>query len=223
MPVAVFITGTNTGVGKTFFSYLLCKGLKKLGFKVGYWKPIETGADPYPPDAKLLAELLGQKLEETVGYTFRLPLAPAVAEKYEGERINIDALREMFLQRLKNSDILVVEGAGGLAVPIKGTYTYGNLAKDWNLPTLMVGDAKLGTINSCFLTAHYGKSLGLNLLGFALNRFTGRDLAEKDNPQVVEEMTGLPVRFKIPETTLEGYELNRDDLKRFLKDLTERG
>jgi len=223
MPVAVFITGTNTGVGKTFFSYLLCKGLKKLGFKVGYWKPIETGADPYPPDAKLLAELLGQKLEETVGYTFRLPLAPAVAEKYEGERINLDALREMFLQRLKDTDILVVEGAGGLAVPIKETYTYGNLAKDWNLPTLVVGDAKLGTINSCFLTAYYGKNLGLNLLGFALNRFTGRDLAEKDNPQVVEEMTGLPVRFKIPETTLEGYELNEEDLKRFLKDLTGRG
>jgi dethiobiotin synthetase len=223
MPFVVFITGTNTGVGKTFFSYLLCKELRDLSYKVGYWKPIETGVDPYPQDAKLLAELLGQSIEESVGITFKPPLAPAVAEKYEGEKINLDTLREKFLKRLKEVDFLVVEGAGGLAVPIKGTYTYGNLARDWNLPTLIVSDAKLGTINCSFLTAFYGKSLGLNLLGFVFNRFTGKDISEKDNPSVVEEMTGLPVWFKIPETDLKSYRLDKKPLKELIKALTEKG
>ena len=223
MGVALFITGTNTGVGKTFFSYLLAKGLKKMGINVGYWKLVETGADPLPQDAKLLADLLGQPLEETVSYTFRLPLAPYVAEKYEGEKIKIEALQKIFEEKLNRHEVLIVEGAGGLAVPIKKNYTYGDFAKELNLPVVVVSDAKLGTINCSFLTALYGKSLNLNLLGFVFNRFTGGDISERDNPSVVEEMTGLPILVKIPETTLEGYELKEEDLKGVLEKLNLKG
>ena len=219
MGISVFVTATNTGVGKTFFSYLLCSSLKNLGYRVGYWKPVETGADPYPPDAKLLSRLLNQPLEETVTYTFKLPLAPAVAEKYEGQKIDLRRLKEIYLQKLESYDILVVEGAGGLAVPVKGRYTYAHLAGDWDIPTLIVSDARLGTINCSFLTAFYGKSLNLKLLGFVFNRFTGEDLSERDNPSVVEELTGLKVWFKIPQTTLEGYRLEREKLKEFLKEI----
>ena len=217
MGVALFVTGTNTGVGKTFFSYLLAKGLKKMGINVGYWKPVETGADPLPQDAKLLADLLGQPLEETVSYTFKLPLAPYVAEKYEGEKIKIEALREIFDAKLNRYEVLIVEGAGGLAVPIKKNYTYGDFSKELNLPVVVVSDAKLGTINCSFLTALYGKSLNLNLLGFVFNRFTGGDISERDNPSVVEEMTELPVLVKIPETHLERYELKEEVLKGILE------
>ncbi len=216
MGVALFVTGTNTGVGKTFFSYLLAKGLKKMGINVGYWKPVETGADPLPQDAKLLADFLGQPLEETVSYTFKLPLAPYVAEKYEGEKIKIEALREIFGEKLNRYEVLIVEGAGGLAVPIKKNYTYGDFAKELNLPVVVVSDAKLGTINCSFLTALYGKSLNLNLLGFVFNRFTGGDISERDNPSVVEEMTELPVLVKIPETHLERYKLKEEVLKGIL-------
>jgi len=216
--VALFITGTNTGVGKTFFSYLLAKNLQRLGIKVGYWKPVETGADPLPQDAYLLAKLLNLPLEETVSYTFKLPLAPAVAEKYEGEKIDLNALREVYLNKLNRYEFLIVEGAGGLAVPIKGNYTYADLAKELNLPTLIVSDARLGTINCSFLTAHYGKAKDLTLLGFVFNRFTGRDPSEKDNPKVVEEMTQLKVWFKIPHLEeQEKFELPKDDLEKFLK------
>jgi len=219
MGLSLFITGTNTGVGKTFFSYLLAKGLKNLGFKVGYWKPAETGAEPLPPDAKLLSELLNQPLEETVSYTFKLPLAPAVAEKYEGEKVDLNALREIYFEKKKRYDFLIVEGAGGLAVPIKGGYTYGDFAKHLNLSVLIVSDAKLGTINCSFLTYFYGKSLSLNLLGFVFNRFSGRDFSERDNPAVVEAMTGLPVWFKIPETNLKDYDLEEDKLKKLIEKL----
>jgi len=218
--VSLFVTGTNTGVGKTLFSYLLAKALKKLGIKVGYWKPVETGAEPIPSDATLLSKLLNQTLEETVTYTFRLPLAPAVAEKYEGERIKIEALREIYQKKVKNYEFLIVEGAGGLAVPIKGTYIYGDLAKELKIPTLVVADAKLGTINCSYLTAHYGRSKNLVLLGFVFNNFTGKDISEKDNPQVVEEMTHLKVWFKIPHLEdWKNYELPEDEVKSFLKGL----
>jgi len=216
--VALFITGTNTGVGKTFFSYLLAKNLQRLGIKVGYWKPVETGAYPLPQDAYLLSKLLNLPLEETVSYTFKLPLAPAVAEKYEGEKIDLNALREVYLNKLNRYEFLIVEGAGGLAVPIKGNYTYADLARELNLPTLIVSDARLGTINCSFLTAHYGKARDLTLLGFVFNRFTGKDPSEKDNPKVVEEMTQLKVWFKIPHLEEpEKFELPREDLEKFLK------
>ncbi|HID78949.1 MAG TPA: dethiobiotin synthase [Aquifex aeolicus] len=217
MGFPIFVTATNTGIGKTFFSYLLCSSLKDLGYKVGYWKPVETGANPYPQDAKLLSELLNQPLEETVTYTFQLPLAPAVAEKYEGEKIEIERLKGIYYQKLKAFDLLVIEGAGGLAVPIKGNYTYGNFAKELNLSVLIVSDAKLGTINCSFLTAFYGKSLKLNLIGFVFNRFTGEDFSERDNPSVVEKLTGLKVWFKIPKTDLRNYKLEEETLKEFLK------
>ncbi len=197
----LFITGTNTEVGKTVVSYLLAKFLKKQGIKVGYWKPVETGVEKYPADGKLLSSLLGQPLEETVTYTYKLPLAPYVAAQYEEKEIDLTLLREKFNEHLNKYDFLIIEGAGGLAVPILKNYTYGNLAKEWNLPTLIVGRARLGTINDCFLTAYYGKSLGINLVGFVLNGFTGKDLSEKDNPRVVEEMTQLPVLVKIPQSS----------------------
>jgi len=221
MGKALFITGTGTGVGKTFFSYLLCKALKEGGYKVSYWKPVETGAKTVPHDAALLANLLKQTLEETVTYTFKLPLAPYVAEKYEGEKINLKALREIFKEKLEKNDFLVVEGAGGLAVPIKRNYTYANFAKDLNLPILIVSDARLGTINHSFLTDFFAKGIGLKRLGFVLNRFTGKDFAERDNPTVIEEMTGLKVLFKIPETTLEGFNLEKEGLKELMKRLED--
>ncbi len=216
--MVLFITGTNTGVGKTTFSYLLAKSLLKKGIKVGYWKPVETGADPAPSDASLMAKLLGQSLEDTVLYTFRLPLAPSVAEKYEGDKIDLKVLKEKLNQLKERYEFLIVEGAGGLAVPIKGTYTYADFAFENKLPTLIVSDAKLGTINCSYLTAFYGKEKKLNLVGFAFNNFTGEDFSEKDNPSVVEKMTSLPVLFKIPYSeNWRNLELPNEGIEKLLK------
>ncbi len=165
---------------------------------MGYWKPVETGCDPLPQDAQLLSNLLNQPLSETVTYTYRYPLAPYVAQRYENKPLKISLLKKTFEALKKKYDLLVVEGAGGLAVPLKKNYTYADFAKELHLPTLIVSDARLGTINDSFLTAFYARSRGLNLLGFAFNRFTGKDMSERDNPQVVEEMTNLPVLAKIP-------------------------
>ncbi len=223
MWVALFVSGTNTGVGKTLFSYLLAKALLKRGVKVGYWKPVETGADPFPPDGKLLSELLGQPLEETVTYTFKMPLAPYVAEKYEGEKVDLEHLRKVFEEKLRRFEFLIIEGAGGLAVPIKKNFTYADFAARLKMPTLIVSDARLGTINCSYLTAHYGFSKGVELLGFVFNNFTGGDISERDNPSVVEEMTGLRVWFKIPRGNPEGLNLREEELERFLNFLKEGG
>ncbi|NPB05598.1 MAG: dethiobiotin synthase [Aquificae bacterium] len=196
--MVLFVTGTNTGVGKTVFSYLLVKALLEKGVKVGYWKPVETGADPFPPDATLLSELLKVPLEEVVSATFRLPLAPAVAQKYEGKKLDLSFLKEEFERRKERYDFLVVEGAGGLAVPIFGDYTYADFARELKLPTLVVADARLGTINCSYLTAAFARQKGVEAVGFAFNNFTGVDPSEKDNPSVVAALTGLPVLFRIP-------------------------
>jgi len=221
MGKVLFITGTGTGVGKTFFSYLLCKSFKNLGLRVSYWKPVETGVNEEPEDASLLAKLLGQSLEETVTYTFKLPLAPYVAEKYEGEKINLKALREIFEQKVRRFDILVIEGAGGLAVPIKKNYTYADFVKELNIPLITVADAKLGTINHSVLTDFFARSKGLKRLGFVMNRFDGTDISEKDNPFVVEEMTGLPVLFKIPQANLKNIQLEEKKVKELLQKIKE--
>jgi len=217
MGKVLLISGTDTGVGKTFFSYLLCKALKKIGVRVSYWKPIETGVENIPSDASLLAELLNQPLEESVGYTFRLPVAPYVAEKYEGEKVSLKALREQLRAKADGCDLLVVEGAGGLAVPIKKNYTYGDFAAELNLPVLVVANARLGTINHSVLTAYYAEGKGVNLLGFAMNRFSERDFSERDNPRVVEEMTGKPVLFRIKEGNLKQMELKKEEVEKLLR------
>jgi len=196
---ALFITGTDTGVGKTFLSYLLVKELLKRGVRVGYWKPIETGADPEPADAALLASLLKVDPPSLVSYTFKEPLAPAVAAERTGVLIDLDLLKREFYDRLSAVEFLIVEGAGGLAVPIFETFTYADFASLLRLPTVAVARAGLGTINCSVLTANYARAKGVNLRGFVLNRFTGADPSEEDNPRVIETLTSLPVLAKIPE------------------------
>ena len=188
---AFLITGTDTGVGKTFVTYNLALALREKDIKVGCFKPVETGVEDVPEDGNLLAKATGQRLEEVVPVTFRLPLAPYSAILEEGKDFSLEELREHFEKLKRKYDILLVEGAGGIAVPIKENYTYGNLAKDWNLPVIIVGRARLGTLNHTYLTYFYAKSLGLKVQGIVLNGFSGGDVSERTNPAVVEAMTGI--------------------------------
>ncbi|WP_457600731.1 dethiobiotin synthase [Hydrogenivirga sp.] len=209
---AVLITGTDTGVGKTFITYNLASALRQKGVKVGCFKPVETYVKEIPEDGRILAEATGQSVDEVVPVRFSLPLAPYAAEIEEGKTFSLSELKRAFLSLKERYDLLLVEGAGGIAVPLKKDYTYGNLAKDWNLPVLIVGRAGLGTLNHTFLTWHYTKSLGLEVLGIVLNGFTGRDVSERTNPLIVSEMTGFqPVCIRKQEGKLLPQE-ERDSL-----------
>lgn len=197
MGKAILITATDTGVGKTFVSYNLAYTLKEKGIKVGYLKPIETDVKYLPQDGSLLSSLTGQSIDEVVPLSYRLPLSPYAAILEEKKDFSLEKLREHFQSLLEKYEFLIVEGAGGVAVPIKRNYNYANLAKDWNLKTLLVAKAGLGTINHTFLSWYYMKSMGIEPIGIVMNLFEGLDISERTNPLIIEELTNLKV-VKLP-------------------------
>lgn len=194
---AVFITATDTGVGKTFISYNLVYALKERGIRVGYLKPVETGVEDLPEDGSLLASLTGQPLEEVVPATYKLPVAPYAGLLEEGRDFSLEKLKEHYLRLLERYEFLVVEGAGGIAVPVKKGYNYADLAREWNLKTLLVARAGLGTINHTFLSVYYMRSRNIEPIAIIMNGFEGKDVSERTNPQIVEELTNLKV-VKVP-------------------------
>jgi len=132
-----------------------------------------------------------------VPVTYSRPVAPYAAQLEGGKPLALDLLHERFEKLKADYEVVLVEGAGGIAVPLKRNYTYGDLARDWGLSVLIVARAGLGTLNHTFLTVFYARQLNLPIAGLVLNRFTGRDPSEETNPRVVEEMTGLrPVCIK---------------------------
>ncbi|AAC06785.1 dethiobiotin synthase [Aquifex aeolicus] len=203
----LLITGTDTGVGKTFITYNLAKELKERGYKVGCLKPVETYVREVPEDGSLLSKATGQSVNEIVPVRFSLPLAPYAATLEEGRDFALEELGKHYEELSKKYKFLLVEGAGGIAVPIKKNYTYANLARDWKLKVLIVGRAGLGTINHTFLTWYYAKATGLEVIGIILNGFTGEDVSERTNPQIIEEMTGIKP-YKVPR--IQDVELPKD-------------
>jgi len=191
---SVFITATDTGVGKTIISYALTKTLIEKGLKAAYFKPVETGANPIPEDATLLSKLTGQPIDEVVLYTFKNPVAPYVATIMEDGDVDLDKIIKHYEYLVQKYDFVIVEGAGGVLVPIKENYTYRELIKDLNISVLLVSRASLGTINHTLLTLEALKDA--NILGVVMNGFTGKDISEEKNPEVIEKFSKVKVMAK---------------------------
>jgi dethiobiotin synthetase len=199
---SLFITGTDTGIGKTTIASCLSAFLAlKKGMKVGVMKPFESGLskrdkDMLPWDAICLREASGStdELYEINPYTFEAPLAPEVAAQLEHIQIDVDMVDRIFKRLVKLHDIVVIEGAGGILVPIKPNFFYIDLIKRWSSPTLIVSRLGLGTINHTLLTARYLKSEGVRVVGVILNDIDGReDLAAKTNPEALQRYLDAPL------------------------------
>ncbi len=166
----IFITATNTNVGKTYVSKLLIESLSQRGFRVGVFKPIETGVNDIPLDGSLLLEEVYKYNEEfiygiceVVPYQFKLPASPYVASKSENVQIDLPMLKN-HLKRFESScDILLIEGAGGLMVPIKKDFFMLDLINFLEIDkTLLVTPSKLGSINDTLLSINALKSKNIN-------------------------------------------------------------
>ena len=187
----ILVTGTDTGVGKTFITYNIARGLRAQGVKVACFKPVETGVEEIPQDGEMLARATGQEIDEVVLYRAEKPLAPYSA-MLEGDLvISIEKIMDRYRELRDGKDVVLVEGAGGIAVPIVRDYTYANLARDLDTEVLIVARAGLGTINHSVLTVEYARKRNLHLTGLILNMYTGKDPSEKTNPEVIYQMTGL--------------------------------
>jgi dethiobiotin synthetase len=124
----------------------------------------------------------------------REPLAPLVGARRDGVRIDLRRLDDAYTSLERRFDLVVVEGAGGLAVPLDAQTTMADLALRWRLPILIVARPGLGTINHTVLTAAYARAKGIPVLGVVINRYpTEPGVAEETNPKAIAQLTGLPI------------------------------
>ncbi len=145
----IFITGTDTGVGKTLFTTAFALSLLKDGYHVRVVKPVETGCQQECEDEAFYRKILRQK-EEIVFYRFSYPASPYTAGKLEGKYVDFKELTHR-ISEIKNG-ITLIEGAGGLLVPLDGEHTFLDLVTELNLLVIVVAGNKLGCINHTLLT-----------------------------------------------------------------------
>lgn len=167
----IFITATNTDIGKTYAAEKFLRHYAKQGLKVGYFKPFETGVSTYPLDGLKMLELtkllnkdfLNININDIVPYQFILPAAPYVSNKNENNiNIDIELIKEKRDYLLAFCDILIIEGAGGLMVPIKKEYFIIDLIKELNCKTILITPSKLGCINDTLLSLQALKHKNIN-------------------------------------------------------------
>jgi dethiobiotin synthetase len=206
MGKGIFITGTDTGVGKTFFTASLARYLHSCGFRVGVMKPAESGCREtdgkfIPEDALALkaASGSGDSIETICPYRLPEPLAPSLAAERAGVKIDVDHLRAVYEDIQARNDLTLVEGAGGLMVPLLPTYTYADFAGSLKLPLLVVGANRLGVINHLLLTLEQASCKGSSVLGYVLNHLTSESsLAAATNREVLSGLTAVPCLGELP-------------------------
>ena len=201
----LLVTGTDTGVGKTFVTAGIARALKDDGLDVGVMKPAETDHDhgPWPADAQTLATAarVTDPAEIVVPYVFGPPVAPLVAARMANRAIEVERIFDAFERIAARHDTVLVEGAGGLAVPLAEfgerdrLFDYADLARRLDLSILIVARAHLGTLNHTALTIEYARQRGVPVVGVVVNGLDHalEDASAPDNPALIEEMGGVPV------------------------------
>lgn len=193
-PRGLFVTGTDTGVGKTLVSAGLLRLARRRGLTPIPFKPVETGCDPEPADARRLWRAAKPPItpDEVCMHALPLPAAPAQAAAAAGVRIALIALADRAYTLGRRGDLLLVEGAGGLLVPYAGGETGADLAARLGLPLLVVGRTALGTINHTALTLAEASRRRLRVAGYLLNRTTAEEAPhEGGNAEMITAVTGL--------------------------------
>jgi dethiobiotin synthase len=161
-PRRLFVSGTDTGVGKTLISAILMAGLQGI-----YWKPIQSGLDDVT-DTEWIQDKTGLSIDhfhpET--YRFKLPLSPHASAAHDSVEINLEEFKMPEMGKSKN---LIIEGAGGLMVPLNEQYFMIDLIKKFESPVLLVSSSSLGTINHTLLSLEKLRREGLNVMGVVIN------------------------------------------------------
>jgi dethiobiotin synthase len=189
----LFVTGTDTGIGKTLVCALLFSALREAREPAGYFKPVQTGRSS---DAVQVARLVGLRRKDLPPsvYSLARPASPDRAAESEGVEIRMEAIRDGW-SRLPDG-FWLVEGAGGLLVPLRERRTMRDLIAFLNLPALIVASTRLGTINHTLLTLESARAAGLAVAGIVLNGRHDPGLAEVlgrfDAAPVVAEVPPLP-------------------------------
>lgn len=222
-PPGLFVTGTDTGVGKTHVASLIARQLSSAGMRVGVYKPVCSGAvldvngcTRWDDIDRLREAVRGHWSDSDLSddaicpQRFLAPLAPPLAARAEGRIVDVEQLRRGADWWTGRAEVLIVEGAGGLLSPVSETETVADVARDIGYPLIVVARCGLGTINHSLLTVAAARQCGLRVAGIVLNQsHAGDDLALwKDNAAEIEARSGVPVFGVVSWQSVDG--LQRD-------------
>ena len=214
MSKAVFLTGTGTDIGKTYISGLIVKKLAEAGKNPAYYKAAMSGNDRredgtlIPGDALFVQKTSGisQSLEEMCPYVYENAWSPHLASRVEGNPVDLEVVRKGFLETADKYDYITMEGSGGILCPLcfdERRIQLEDVIREFELSSILVADAGLGTINSVVLTVEYMKARSLPIKGIIFNHYHPGNIMEDDNIFMCEHMTGLPVIAKVQDNATE--------------------
>jgi dethiobiotin synthetase len=225
----LFITGTDTGVGKTLIAGAIAKIISQSGKQVGVFKPVATGcrktkAGLVSEDAEFLKNCTNAELGLDVinPVKFEIPAAPPACEKAENKKVSIKKIAAAYEQICQKSDFVIVEGIGGIKVPITAQIDVLKLAKAFKLPVVFVARPNLGTINHTLLTIDAIRRAGLSLAGVVINGYDEKtkDFAEQTNARIIEKLGKVKILAVVPfddKTNIEKCIIGRKILKTLRK------
>jgi len=195
----LFVTATDTGVGKTVVAAAIAAALRARGERVAAFKPVVTGADEpadpdWPPDDVLLAAAAGTSADAVTPLRFGPPVSPHLAAAVAGTPLDPAALRAAFAERTAEADAVVVEGVGGLLVPLTPDYLVRDFARDLGLSLVVAARPGLGTINHTLLTLEAARNAGLTVAGVVITPWPQQPTAmEHDNRATIARLGDFDV------------------------------
>ena len=191
--MSVFVTGSDTGVGKTQFAVWLLRMLRSSGLRSAGMKPICCG-DRRDAELLLAASSEGLTIDDVNPMWLRTPAAPFTAAMVEKRSVDIEPIVKKFLELDHRFECVVVEGVGGWLVPIRTDYFVGDLAAALKLPVIVVAENRLGCLNHTLLTIRSVEAHGLMCAGVILNNFgSTADIASRTNPEVLQQCLSVPI------------------------------
>ena len=209
----LFIAGTDTGAGKTFITAALCAGLLRAGFSVGVQKWVSTGSRRENPDLTFVRlfvkTLLGERAAESVifscPYCFSYPSSPHLASEIDGQSVKPEKILSEYKKVRARTDILLIEGTGGIMVPVTRDLLFADLLQSIKPLTILVARSGLGTINHCLLSLEALENRGIETAGVVLNSIdtAGKEDGTserivRDNRQIISQISGVEVFGPVP-------------------------
>lgn len=209
MARGIFVTATGTDIGKTYVTALIVKKLRSLGLNAGYYKAAVSGANSVSEsDAGYVNRTaqIGESEELLLSYLYKTAVSPHLAARIEGNPAEMSVIKSTFARVCGQFDFVTTEGSGGIVCPIRkdenAVIFLEDIIRELGLPSLVVANAGLGTINAVVTTVEYMSKRNLAVNGIILNKWNG-DFMQRDNLAMIEELTGIRVIAVVRENDAE--------------------
>lgn len=224
MAKGLFVTATGTDIGKTYVTALIVKKLRSFGLNAGYYKAAVSGAESVSEsDAGYVNRIaeIGKSEELLLSYLYKTAVSPHLAARIEGNPAEMSVIKSTFEKVCGQYDFVTMEGSGGIVCPIrkdeKAVIYLEDIIAALGLPSIIVADAGLGTINAVVTTVEYMRKRKLPINGIILNKWNG-DFMQRDNLAMIEELTGVRVVAAVKDGDAE-LEIDEKALVGLYKDL----